>query len=139
MIYARIHYKATCIIHHTADFVVSGLFQACPLKNSTVALFLAIDPGLTISTREKRKVMVSISGRSLVTYWSVHIYFTLAIIRPFFSFKKKNNPRNSSIEELHSLLNRNSQFGWIHKTSFFFFLRSTNLQGNKDIMQDHSK
>lgn len=138
MIYARIHYKATCIIHHTADFVVSGLFQACPEKNSTVALFLAIDPGLTISTREKRKVMVSISGRSLVTNWSVHIYFTLAIIRPFFTFEKKNNPRNSSIEELHSLLNRNSQFGWIHKTSFFF-LRSTNLQGNKEILQDHSK
>lgn len=137
MIYARIHYKATCIIHHTADFVVSGLFQACPEKNSTVALFLAIDPRLTISTREKRKVMVSISGRSLVTNWSVHIYFTLAIIRPS-ALKKKQSPYPSSIEELHSLLNRKSQFGWIHKTSFFF-LRSTNLQGNKEILQDHSK
>lgn len=99
MIYARIHYKATCIIHHTAELVVSGLFQACPKKNSTVALFLAIDPGLTISTREKRKVMVSISGRSLVTNWSVHIYFTLAIIRPFFSFEKKNNPRNFLVQK----------------------------------------
>lgn len=142
MIYARIHYKATCIIHHTADFVVSGLFQACPKKKYHSGTVLAIDPLLTISTREKRKVMVSISGRSFVTNWSVHIYFTLAIIRPFFSFENKNkkqqSPKFSSTEELHSLLNRNSQFGWIHKTSFFF-LRSTNLQGNKEILQDHSK
>lgn len=106
MIYARIHYKATCIIHHTADFVVSGLFQACPQKNSTLALFLAIDPGLTISTREKRKVMVSISGRSLVTYWSVHIYFTLAIIRPFSSFEnkqKKTIPENFLVEKNYTV------------------------------------
>lgn len=36
--------------------------------------------------------MVSIRGRSLVTNWSVHIYFTLAIIRPFFTFEKKTIP-----------------------------------------------
>lgn len=108
------------------------------LVQKTAAPFSAIDPRLTISTREKRKVMASISGRSLVTYCSVHIYFFLAIIRPFLQLWK-TNPEIFLYRRITQLIvNKNSQFEWIHKTSFFFF-HSTSLQGNKEILQDHSK